>query len=91
MGDEKLRRRMSASKRGWGWLDLNRLYSSYGFTKREGGKHTVYSHPVHPQLRATVARHRSLPVGYIQTALRLVNELEYLEGINRREDADEES
>ena len=52
---------MSASKRGWGWLDLNRLYSSYGLTKS------------------------------IQTGLRLVNELEYLEKINGREDADEES
>ena len=91
MGDEKLRRRMSASKRGWGWLELDRIYISYGFSRREGGKHTVYSHPVYPQLRATVARRRSLPVGYIQTALRLLDELERLERSTMRKGDDEES
>lgn len=70
---------MSASKDGWGWRDLDRIYLSYGFTKRQGSKHTVYSHPTHRQLRATVARHRSLPKGYITTALRLINELEQLQ------------
>ena len=90
MGDEKLRRRMAASKWGWGWPDLNRIYLSYGFTMREGGKHTVYSHPAYPQLRATVARRRALPVGYVQTALRPINELEHLERPHRG-DTNEES
>lgn len=79
MSAEKLRKRMSASKSGWGWKDLDRIYLSYGFTKREGGNHTVYSHPAYRQLRATVARHRSLPKGYITTALRLINQLEHLQ------------
>jgi len=75
MGDEKLLAKMRESKAGWGWNDLDRLYLSYGFDKREGGKHTVYVHPEHPVLRATVARHRSLPVGYITTAIRLIDGL----------------
>ena len=84
MSGHKLRKRMSASTSGWGWRDLDRIYISYGFKKREGSKHTVYSHPVHPHLRATVARHRSLPKGYVTTALRLVSELERLENVRKR-------
>lgn len=77
----KLRKRMSASTSGWGWRDLDRIYTSYGFTKREGNKHTAYSHRGYPHLRATVARHRSLPKGYVNTALRLISELERLENV----------
>lgn len=72
-GDEKLLASMRRSKTGWGWNDLDRLYTSFGFTKREGGKHTVYKFPPSPTLRAVVARHRSLPVGYVSTALRLID------------------
>ena len=79
MTDDKLRKRMSASRSGWRWRDLDRIYIRYGFKKREGNKHTVYSHPDFPQLRATVARHRSLPKGYVTTALRLIARLEQLE------------
>ena len=75
MGDEKLLAKMRASKAGWGWSDLEKLYVSFGFDMREGGKHTVFKHPEFASLRATVARHKSLPVGYIQTALRLIEEL----------------
>jgi hypothetical protein len=74
MGDDRLLARMRASKAGWGWNDLNSLYTSFGFASREGGKHTVYVHEEHRDLRATVARHRSLPVGYIQTAIKLIDE-----------------
>lgn len=80
MGKGKLRVRMSASKSGWGWKDLDRLYTSYGFVKREGGKHTVYWHPDRPGLLATVARHGSLPAGYVRTALRLINDFEQAGG-----------
>jgi hypothetical protein len=76
MGDEKLLARMRASKAGWGWNDLDQLYAGFGFVTREGGKHTVYIHEEQRDLRATVARHRSLPVGYIQTAIRLIDELQ---------------
>ena len=70
---------MSRSKAGWTAEDLETLYRGFGFSRREGGKHVVYSHPVHRELRATVTRSKSLPVGYIQTALKLVRRLRELQ------------
>lgn len=80
MGDEDLLERMRASKAGWGSRDLDRLYTTFGFDTREGGKHTVYWHPDHPTLRATVGRHRSLAKGYITTAIRLIDRLKAIGG-----------
>jgi hypothetical protein len=71
---------MRQSKYEWGYNDLHRLYQGFGFKFREGGGHTVYYHPVYPSLIATVARHRSLAVGYVQTAVKLVDELQRLQG-----------
>lgn len=83
MGDDSLLARMMRSKAGWGPEDLERLYLSYGFQKREGAKHTVYTHSADLlNLRATVARHSSLPKGYIQTAIRLIRLLAEIEGRN---------
>jgi hypothetical protein len=83
MGDESLLAHMMRSKSGWGPKDLERLYLSYGFGKREGAKHTVYTHSADPlNLRATVARHSTLPNGYIQTAIRLIRLLADIEGRN---------
>jgi hypothetical protein len=80
VGDEALLARMVRTKAGWRYRDLDRLYTSFGFDKREGGNHTVYSHRRDPrELRTTVSRHRSLPVGYVQTAVRLIRLLETLE------------
>lgn len=76
---EKLLARMRQSKAGWGFHDLDALYRGFGFEAREGGKHVMHVHPQFPQLRATVARHRSLPIGYIQHAIRLIEELKELE------------
>jgi len=70
---------MRESKAGWTADDLNTLYLGFGFDSRKGGKHTVYSHPRFPELRATVTRHRSLPIGYIQTAIKLIDQLKELE------------
>jgi hypothetical protein len=81
MGDDSLLARMMRSKSGWGPKDLERLYLSFGFDKREGAKHTVYSHEADPlHLRATVARHSTLPIGYIQTAIRLIRLLAEIQG-----------
>jgi len=77
---EKLYEKMLQSKAGWGLHDLDRLYRGYGFECSEGGKHVIYIHPEFRALRATVARHRSLPVGYIQHALHLINELKRRKG-----------
>lgn len=80
MGNEDLLARMVRTKAGWGWDDLDQLYTSFGFDKREGGKHTVYTHRASPfELRATVTRQRSVAVGYIQTAIKLVRRLKELQ------------
>lgn len=77
---DKLLEKMRQSKYGWGYNDLHRLYQGFGFKFREGSDHTVYYHPAYPTLIATVARHRSLAVGYVQTALKLIDELQRLQG-----------
>ncbi len=77
---EKLLQRMKQSKAGWGQDDLDRLYRGFGFQVKEGHSHRIYFHSKHLGLRATVARHRKLPIGYIQTAIRLIDELSKLEG-----------
>ena len=76
---EKLLERMRNTKAGWGADDLNTLYVGYGFESREGGGHTIYIHSKYPELRATVARHGSLAVGYIQHAISLIEKLHELE------------
>lgn len=77
---EKLLARMRRSKSGWKYKDLDTLYRVFGFEVHEGKEHTMYIHPDFPQLRATVTRHRSLPIGYIQHAIKLVDELKKLQG-----------
>ena len=72
---EKLYQRMRRTKAGWRPSDLDRLYRGFGFEVVEGAKHTLYSHPEFPNLRATVTRSRSLAVGYIEHALQLIAEL----------------
>ena len=77
---EKLLNKMRTSKAGWSFEDLEVLYTGFGFEKREGGKHTVYIHPDFPELRATVARHRTLAAGYIQHAISLIDQLNQQKG-----------
>lgn len=87
MGDDSLLAHMMRSRSGWGPKDLERLYLSYGSDKREGAKHTVYTHHADPlNLRATVARHSKLPKGYTQTAIRLIRLLAEIEGRNDASD-----
>lgn len=75
---EKLLEKMRNSKAGWGADDLHALYVGFGFEFREGGKHIIYIHPDFPELRATVARHNVLAIGYIQHAISLVDKLKKL-------------
>lgn len=72
---EKLLERMRQTKQGWGPDDLHTLYLGFGFWCREGAKHRVYIHTEYPELRATVSRQRSLPIGYVQHAISLVERL----------------
>lgn len=81
---EKLLAQMRQAKAGWTADDLETVYLGYGFKVREGGKHKLYVHSKFPELRATVTRHRSLPIGYIQTAIKLIERLVELErGISK--------
>jgi hypothetical protein len=80
MGDgEKLLTRMKATKAGWSQDDVHALLTDFGFECEQGAKHRLYSHPKHPELYMTVARHSSLAKGYISTAVRLVTRLKQLE------------
>lgn len=72
---DKFLAKMRQSKAGWRYTDLCHLYEGFGFVAREGGSHTVFVHPKHADLMATVARHRSLAIGYIQHAIRLLDTL----------------
>lgn len=67
---EKLR-----SKGGWKYRDLEALYLRFGFEKVDGGKHALFIHPKHPDLRATVTRHNQLATGYIQHAKKIIDQL----------------
>ncbi len=78
-GAEKLLAQMRQSKAGWTTDDLETVDRGYGFDVREGGKHRLYSHPKFSELRATVTRHKSLPVGYVQTAIKQIDRLIELE------------
>lgn len=77
---EKLLEKMRQTKQGWGYNDLERLYEGFGFESRQGGSHAFFSHPKHRDLAATVARHRSLAGGYVQHAIKLIDELKKREG-----------
>jgi len=72
---EKLLARMRQSKHGWTFDDLEALYTGFSFTYRDKGKHRVYTHPANATMIATVTRHRTLAVGYIQTAIKLIDKL----------------
>jgi len=77
---EKLFVKMQRSEDGWRPNDLHALYKGFGFEYREGANHTIYKHPKHMSLRATVARHNKLGKAYISDAVKLIQQLKYLEG-----------
>jgi hypothetical protein len=55
--------------------DLDALYVGFGFARTEGANHRLSVHGVYPWLRATVGRHSPLAIGYVVTALRLIDEV----------------
>lgn len=73
--DDELLRRARVSKADWGHDEVVALYQTYGFEVRHGSRHDVVVHPQHPDLRGTVARHKSLATGYVSHAVRLIDEL----------------
>jgi len=81
---DSLFQKMKQSKYGWRYNDIVTLYRGFGFEQREGGNHTIFFHPVHRHLIATVARHRTPAVGYVQKALRLIETLKDLESVKEK-------
>lgn len=79
MSAAKLRERMRQTKYGWHVDQLDRMVRGYGFERRAGGSHWVYTHPVHRRLRLVVRHSDPLPVGYITAALHAVDEAERLD------------
>ena len=71
----KLLEKMRRSKAGCSPVDLRHLYEGFGFVAMEGSRHTIYKHSKYPDLRATVARHTSLAIGYYSDAVKLVDKL----------------
>lgn len=76
---EKLLERMRQSKAGWKRRDLDDLYEGFGFVITPGGSHDIVKHPDFPQLRTTLPRHSDLAKGYVQFAIKLIDELKTLE------------
>ena len=71
----ELLEQMRKSKSNWKKGDIEKLYKEFGFVIRHGGSHDVVTHPEFPKLRATLARHKALPKGYVQFAVKLVDQL----------------
>jgi hypothetical protein len=74
----KILERMRQTKHGFHSTDLDRVYTKYGFKKREGGNHTVYKHSRFPELRATVARHTTVGAAYVEDLIQNINRLQEL-------------
>ena len=71
----ELLEQMRRSKSNWRKEDIEKLYREFGFIIRHGGSHDVVTHPEFPKLRATLARHKALPKGYVQFAVKLIDQL----------------
>lgn len=83
----KLLESLRRHKKGKRAADLAELYTSFGFEPCEGGKHLLYSHPDHRDLVGAVTRSsKELLPGYVQTAVKLIDEL-----LKRTKEAENES
>ena len=74
MSAEKLLARLRNTKAGWSESELWQVLTAHGFLSREG-KHTVYSHPEHSDLRLVVPRDRELKKIYPREAEKLIDKL----------------
>jgi len=72
---EKLLEQMRNSKSNWKRGDLDKLYEGFGFSISHGGSHDIIKHPKFPQLRATLPRHWELAKGYVEFAVKLIDQL----------------
>jgi len=66
---------MRQSKADWKRSDLDRLYAGYGFVIIHGSNHDIVKHPGYPSLRTTLPRHNILARGYVEYAIKLIDQL----------------
>lgn len=69
---------MRHSKSKWKRSDLDRLYEGFGFIISGGAKHDIVKHPEYPSLRTTLPRHKELAKGYVEYAVKLIDNLNEL-------------
>jgi predicted RNA binding protein YcfA (HicA-like mRNA interferase family) len=72
---EKLLKRMRQSTKDWSSQDLIRLYEGFGFIVTHGASHDIVKHPDYPSLRTTLPRHKFLARGYVEYAIKLIDQL----------------
>jgi hypothetical protein len=75
----KLLDRMRRSKADWMAKDLLQLYEGFGFLITHGSNHDIVKHPRYLNLRTTLPRHKFLARGYVEYAVKLIDELLVLE------------
>jgi len=66
---------MRRSKAGWKRADLDTLYLGHGFVIINGSNHDIVKHPDHQHLRTTLPRHVTLARGYVEQAVKLIDQL----------------
>lgn len=71
---KKLLEQMRLSKNNWKRNDLVRLYEGFGFVIEHGKRHDIVKHPNYPELRTTLPRHNFLAKGYVEYAVKLVEQ-----------------
>lgn len=81
---ENLYSTMLSTKSGWGQRDFQRLLEGYGFINKGGKKHKKYYHPVYPELWISVPRHNNLKKWVTVEAVKLIEELVYLESSKKK-------
>lgn len=79
---KRLLARARRSTADWTRTELNQLYREFGFDISHGSKHDIVKHPKYPTLRATLTRNSPLAKGYVTWAVRMIEQLEKLEGDN---------
>jgi hypothetical protein len=72
---EKLLESMRNSKNNWKRADLVKLYLGFGFIITHGANHDIIKHPDFPLLRTTLPRHRKLAKGYVESAVKIIDQL----------------
>ena len=72
---EKLLERMRRSKANWKRRDLENLLFGYGFQRRHGSNHDVFTHPNLTGAQFVLPRHGAVKKAYISKAIRLIDKL----------------